>query len=116
MFLIPLIVLPLIFILAVNRLYKIPVALWAGRLQVPAHRRLLLSVVSAAAYLMLMAYTIALSAALVRAVLFSANRFAAYLPLVGYVFAYPLVYLAAAWIFYYGLKPVPGADALQADA
>ena len=30
---------------------------------------------------------------------------AAYLALLGYVVAYPVVYLLAAWVFFYGLRP-----------
>jgi hypothetical protein len=105
MFVLPAIVLPFIFILAVYRLYQIPTKLLSGELQVPAHRRILLSVADLAAYLMLLGYTVALSVGLVHAIFFAADHLSAYLSLAVYVFAYPLVYMAAAWIFYYGLKP-----------
>lgn len=112
MFVLPLIVLPFIFILAVRRLCQIPARLWSGQLQVPAQHRALLSVASAAAYLALLGYTLALGAALLRAGFLAADRLSAYLSLAGYVLAYPLVYMAAAWIFHYGLKPGarPAAD------
>lgn len=111
MFVLPLIVLPFIFVMAVLRLWRIPAGLCTGRLQVPVRHRALLSVASAAAYLALLAYTLALGAALVRAGLFAPDRWPAYLSLAAYVLAYPLVYMAAAWIFYYGLKPGPGQGA-----
>ncbi|WP_291587054.1 hypothetical protein [Comamonas sp. UBA7528] len=62
---------------------------------------------TAVAYLVLLAYTVALLAALVHTLLFAADSLSAYLELAAYALAYPLVYLAAAWTFYHGLKPVP---------
>ena len=106
MFILPIIVFPLILILTIRRLYQIPIGLWSGKLQVPAHRRVLRSIVNAVAYLALLGYSVALSVSIVRVVLFSPNRPLAYLPLLGYILGYPLVYFVAAWVFYHGLKPV----------
>lgn len=105
MFILPLIILPFILAMAVRRLCQIPAGLWSGRLQVRAHRHALLSAAVAAAYLVLLGYTLALGAALLHAGLLAADRLPAYLSLAGYVLAYPLVYMAAAWVFYHGLQP-----------
>jgi ABC-type nickel/cobalt efflux system permease component RcnA len=109
MFVLPAIALPFLLMLAVYRLLHIPRQLRAGALQVPVRRRamLLAATATAAAYLALMAYTVALLVALVHTLLFAADSLSAYLELAAYALAYPLVYLAAAWILYHGLKPVP---------
>lgn len=106
MFVLPLLALPFIFLLAAYRLYQIPMRLRAGRLRVPERRRALWSVASTVAYLVLSGYTVALGAALAQAAFFAADRLPAYLALTGYVLAYPLVYMAAAWVFFHGLKPL----------
>jgi Mg2+/citrate symporter len=105
MFVLPIIIFPFVFVLAVFRLYNIPRRLLSGELQVPARHRVWLSVATAAAYLMLLGYTVALSAALVRAIFMAEESLAAYWPLVVYVLGYPVGYLVSAWVFYYGLKP-----------
>ncbi|MEG3003068.1 MAG: hypothetical protein RR855_21220 [Comamonas sp.] len=105
MFVLPAIALPFLLMLAVYRLLNIPLQLHAGTLQVPTPRRTLRRVATAAAYLALLAYTVALLTALVHTLLFAADSLSAYLELAAYALAYPLVYLAAAWIFYHGLKP-----------
>lgn len=107
MFLLPTLFLPLVFGLAVFRLYQIPRKLWAGALRLPGRPRIILWMATVGAYLALLCYTIALGTALVRAVFFAESSYSAYLSLVIYVAAYPLVYFAAAWVFYYGLTAVP---------
>lgn len=104
MFLLPLICLPFVFILAFNRLIRIPLALWRGELQVPARRRRMLMLAGTAAYLLLLGYTVGLLVALCDAMFIAADTTAAWLHLAWYMAAYPLVYMAAAWIFYYALK------------
>jgi ABC-type nickel/cobalt efflux system permease component RcnA len=105
MFVLPAIALPFLLMLAVYRLLHIPLQLRAGALRVPERRRAMLLVATAAAYLALLAYTTGLLTALVHTLFFAADSLSAYLELAAYVLAYPLVYLAAAWIFYHGLKP-----------
>ena len=107
MFVLPAIALPFLLMLAVYLLLHIPRKLRAGALQVPVRRRAMLLGATAVAYLALLAYTVALLAALVHTLLFAADSLSAYLELAAYALAYPLVYLAAAWTFYHGLKPVP---------
>jgi len=109
MFVLPVLIVPFVFLLAVYRLVQIPAHLMAGKLQVPAHRRALLSVASGAAYLLLLVSTLALSVALVHALFFAPDRTSALLSLLGYALAYPFAYLAAAWTFFYGLKPSAAA-------
>jgi len=104
MFLLPLIFLPFILILAVRRLIQIPIALHRGDLHFPAHRRRLLALVSAAGYLLLLIYTVALSVAIFRAALTEPNTVAAWMALAAYIAAYPLIYLMVAWVFHHTLK------------
>jgi hypothetical protein len=105
MFVLPALILPLVFGLAIYRLYQIPRRLWLGELRLPGKQRVYLSTVTVTAYLALLSYTIALGAALVQVFFVTENRMPAYLSLVVYMAAYPLVYVGAAWVFYYGLKP-----------
>jgi len=106
MFVLPAIALPFLLMLAVYRLLHIPRQLRAGTVRVPERRRAVLLVATTAAYLALLAYTAGLLTALVHTLFFAADSVSAYLELAAYVLAYPLVYLAAAWIFYHGLKPI----------
>ena len=106
MFVLPAIALPFLLMLAVYRLLRIPRQLRAGALRVPEQRRTVLLVATAAAYMALLAYTGGLLTALVHTLFFAADSVSAYLELAAYVLAYPLVYLAAAWISYHGLKPM----------
>jgi hypothetical protein len=107
MFLLPALFLPLVFGLAIHRLVDIPRKLWRGKLRLPGKQRILLHAATIAAYGVLLGYTIALGAALVHALLAAQDRLSAYLALLGYVAAYPVVYFLAAWVFYYGLQPTP---------
>lgn len=106
MFALPAIALPFLLMLAVYRLLHVPLQLRAGPLRVPERRRTVLLVATAAAYLVLLAYTVVLLTALVHTLFFAADSVSAYLELAPYVLAYPLVYLVAAWTFYHGLKPM----------
>ena len=114
MFVLPALILPLVFGLAIYRMYQIPRRLWSGELVLPGKQHAALSAATIAAtiaaYLALLGYTIWLGTALVQAFFVTENRMAAYLSLAFYITVYPLVYVGAAWVFYYGLKPrtVPG--------
>ena len=105
MALLPIALVLLVFGLAVYRLVQIPRKLWSGDLQLAGARFSALRVATVAAYVLLLASTVALGAALLRTLLWSSGNGAAYLSLLGCFAAYPLVYLAAAWVFFYGLKP-----------
>ncbi len=109
MFVLPAMIFPFVFALAIFRLYQIPRRLLAGELQVPAQHRVLLSVGSGMAYMVLLGYTLALSAMLIHAIFLAEDRLSTYLSVLAYTLAYPVVYVAAAWVFYYGLKSVPQA-------
>ena len=104
MFLLPMLLLPLVLGLAVYRLYQIPRKLWSGALRLPGRHRPFLGAATVGAYLVLLCCTVALSTALIRALLLAENRLSAYLSLLLYIAAYPLVYFGAAWVFYYGLQ------------
>lgn len=104
MFLLPLILLPFIFMMAVNRSIRIPLALRRGELHVLVRRRRSLAVAAAAGYLLLLIYTAVLSVAILQAALLEPDAAVAWLALAGYIAAYPLVYMAVAWVFYHALK------------
>ena len=105
MFVLPALSLPLVFGLAITRLYQIPHKLWLGELRLAGKQQIYLTTATVAAYLALFSYTVLLGAALFQAVFVAESRLHAYLSVAVYVGAYPLVYIAAAWVFYYGLKP-----------
>ena len=105
MFVLPALIIPLVFGLAISRLHQVPRRLWLGELQLPGKQQALLHVATVAAYFVLLSYTIALSSALAQAFFLADDRLSAYLALLVYVAAYPVVYIGVAWVFYYGLKP-----------
>lgn len=94
-----------VFGMAIYRLVQIPHKLWTGDLRLAGARFSALRVATVAAYGLLLACTVALGTVLLRTLLWNGGNVAAYLSLLGYLAAYPLVYLAAAWVFFYGLKP-----------
>lgn len=104
MFVLPALVLPFILAMALARLWSIPRQLRSGALRLraqPAWWRPL----TALAYGVLLACTVGLCLALARVAWQAGGQWQAWLPLVGYVAAYPLVYLATAWVFFHGLRP-----------
>jgi hypothetical protein len=104
MVLLPIALVLLVFGLAVYRLVQIPRKLWSGDLRLAGGRFSALWVATVAAYVLLLGSTVALIVTLLRTLLWSGGDVAEYLSLLGYLAAYPLVYLAAAWVFFYGLK------------
>lgn len=104
MFFLPLILVPIMLLMALNRLWQTPVRLRSGALRLSEGGGLRLATVLA--YAALLAGTVAVLAALVHASFFTADRLAAFLHLAPYLMLYPLLYLAVAWLFYYGLKKV----------
>ena len=76
----------------------------SGRLLLVERGRLLLRLATLLAYAGLLAGSGALLAVLVYASFFAADRWSAYLHLAPYLALYTFLYLAAAGVFYYGLK------------
>lgn len=105
MFVLPALIIPLVFAFAVFRLYQIPRRLWSNEWQLPGMKRPVLSALTIAAYLALFSYTVGLGAALCHALLVAEDRMAEYLRLLIYGAGHPLVYLVAAWVFHYGIEP-----------
>lgn len=105
MFILPALIFPLVFGLAIHHLTQIPRRIWRGELRLPGKQRIGLSMATVVAYFALLGYTIALGTALAQALLVVEHRMPAYLSLLAYIAAYPLVYVGAAWVFFYGLKP-----------
>lgn len=111
MFLLPAFLVLLVFGLATIRLIQIPRRLWSGDLRLAGTSFSALRVVTVVAYVLLLACTVALGAALLRTLQWNGGDFTAWVSLLGYFAAYPLVYVAAAWIFFYGLRPGKRVDA-----
>ena len=105
MLVLPALIFPFVLGLALYRQVQIPRRLWAGGLRLPGRHRQPWLVATAGAYLALLCYTAALATALVRAFFLAKYQLPAYLSLLFYIAAYPVVHFAAAWIFYYGLTP-----------
>lgn len=101
MFVLPALIFPFFLGLALYRLIQIPRKLREGRLQLPGYRWW---AAAAGACLALLCCTAALGTALLRVVVLAEDRLPAYLSLLLYPTACPVVYFAAAWVFYYGLK------------
>lgn len=104
MFILPALVVPLVFGLAIHRLCTIPRRLWRAELRLPGRQRPLLHLATLVAYAALLGYTAALGIALVHALVAAQDRLPAYMALLGYMAAYPLIYFLTAWVFYYGLQ------------
>lgn len=104
MFVLPLLIFPLVFGLAMYRLYQVPRKLLRGELRFPVECHVGMKVAVAAAYLTLLACTVALCAAGVQAAVFAENSLDAFGSLVVHVAAYPVVYVCVAWVFFHGLK------------
>ena len=62
--------------------------------------------VTSTAYLTLLAYTIELVVALARTALSASFSTLGLAPALYAIVAYPLVYLGAEWVFYYGVTPI----------
>jgi hypothetical protein len=101
----PALLVPLVFCMALYRLYQIPRRLWRGELALPGRQRLLLHLATVAAYGVLLCSTIALAVVLAHTFLVAGHGLSAYWELAAYLAAYPLVYMGAAWVFYYGFRP-----------
>ncbi|WP_405124782.1 hypothetical protein [Pulveribacter suum] len=102
---------PFVLALALRRLIGIAWQLAHGRLRFASSRRALWVPAAALAYAGLLGYSLALFAALGHALFLATDRLPACLALAGYALAYPLVYFAAAWVFYYAFQretPHPG--------
>jgi hypothetical protein len=90
--------------MALHRLYQIPRGLYSGQLRLSVHRRLRWGVAAAAAYGVLLLYTAALCIAAGKLLWAHGGTLSAFLSIVGYVAAYPMVYAAAAWVFFYAFQ------------
>lgn len=104
MLVLPALILPLVFAAAIYRIFQIPRRILLGELRLPGTERICLTVATVISYFVLLTYTVALGIAVIRVALMEENRAPAYLSLLGYMAAYPLVYIGAAWVFYYGLR------------
>ena len=108
MFLLPAVVLPFIFALALYRLYTVPRRLLSGKLEVRPSRWRGRAIAATLAYVMLLGASVALAWAVSKAIFASTDVGSAYLLLAGCGVAFPLMYMAAAWVFFHALRPVVG--------
>ncbi|OYU97971.1 MAG: hypothetical protein CFE45_18290 [Burkholderiales bacterium PBB5] len=104
MFVLPALVLPVILVMALARLWSIPRQLRSGAMRLRA-QPVWWRPLTVLAYGVLLVYTVGLCLALARVAWLTGGQLQAWLPLVGPVAAYPLVYLATAWVFFHGLRP-----------
>lgn len=107
MFVLPVIVFPLVLCVALYRLYQIPRRLLSGALQLPATDRRGLWLATVAAYLVLLGHTLMLITTFTQSILTAGADASAYLSFLGWVAAYPIVYIGSAWVFFYGLQKRP---------
>lgn len=107
MFVLPALIFPLVLSLALQRLYRIPTQLWRAEVHISPQRRGLWVIVCGAAYLALLSCTLKLGFVLAQAGWASSEPLSAYGAVLGWVAAYPCVYVGAAWAFFHGLKPGP---------
>ncbi len=98
---------PIVLITALVRLYRIPQRLRRGEMQLRGDRAAL-TVLSVAAYAALLAYTVMMLASVTFTLLIAAVEDIEVLDLMAWWGAYPLVYVAAEWIFFYGLVKTDG--------
>ncbi len=105
MILLPALLVPIVFCMALVRLYRIPARLARGQLHLPGRARHGLLLLTVLAYAVLLGWTVGLAGALLHALLSAAEPLRAVLALWGWMLAYPMVYFLAAWVFFHGLKP-----------
>ena len=102
-----LLAIPIVLIAALLRLYRIPARLRRGQMRL--HRdRAGLTALTVAAYAALLAYTLAMLVSVANTFLIATIEDIAVLDLIAWWGAYPLVYVAAEWIFFYGLVKTDG--------
>jgi len=100
----PLVLFPFVLALAVYRLYRLPRLAWCGTLRLNPGRYFWLAMLTAVAYLGLLAYTIGLSVVVLRALVQAPLSLASLLSIAGFLAGYPVAYIAAEWVFHYGFK------------
>ena len=113
MLILPALVFPLVLALALQRLYRIPTQLWRAEVHVSPQRHGLWVMVCCVGYLALLGCTCKLGFVLVQAGWASTEPLSAYGAVLGWVAAYPCVYVGAAWAFFHGLKPGPAPGGLH---
>lgn len=98
---------PIVLITALVRLYRIPQRL--RRRQMHLRRdRAALTTLTVAAYLALLAYTLAMLVSVAHTFLIASVEDIDVLDLVAWWGAYPLAYVTAEWVFFYGLVKTDG--------
>lgn len=98
---------PIVLITALVRLYRIPHRLRRGEMRLRGDRAAL-TVLTVAAYAALLIYTLAMLASVTYTLLIASVEDIDVLDLMAWWGAYPLAYVAAEWIFFYGLVKTDG--------
>jgi hypothetical protein len=107
MFLIPLIVFPFIVSMAVYRLYQLPRRYFLGTIRLTHPGLSLRSTLTVVAYLGLLAYTVGVALLVIQTLLGGLSTLASWLDVAPALAAYPIVYIAAEWVFFYGFQASP---------
>ncbi len=108
MFLIPLLVFPFIFAAAAYRLYTLPRRYIAGNLRLARPGLTLRTSLTAAAYLGLLAYLVALPVLAAKVLALGPFNLEAWLGFAPAPAGFPVAYIAAEWTFYYGFQRPSG--------
>ena len=98
-----LLVIPIVLVVAFVRLYRIPQRLRSGHMRL-RRERAALTVLTLAAYVALLVYTLAMAVSVAHTFLIAPVEEIDVLDLMAWWGAYPLGYIAAEWIFFYGLE------------
>lgn len=98
---------PIVLITALVRLYRIPQRVRRGQMRFRRDRAGL-SALTVAAYAVLLAYTLGMLVSVMHTFLMASIEDIDVLDLMAWWGAYPLVYVGAEWIFFYGLEKTNG--------
>ena len=104
MFALPLIAFPFLVALALYRLYVLPRRVLAGNLHLSRRRLSALSAATAIAYVVLLIYTLSLVVLTAKTLATAPTDLMAWLSIAPVFAGYPIVYIAAEWVFYYGFQ------------
>jgi len=107
MFLLPLLAFPFLLAVAAYRLYVLPRRYMSGTLQMAQGTSKPISLLTGLAYLGLLAYTVCLVLLACKLALSSPTSIAEWLAVAPAFAGYPVAYIAAEWVFYYGFRRPP---------
>lgn len=104
MFAIPLILFPVVLAAVLYRLYTLPRKYLRGEARLAGPKNSLLTLLTLAAYLGLLAYTVALMFLLARLAFSGHHNPEDWLSVALTAAGFPIMYVAAEWVFFYGFE------------